>query len=506
MRVHAQLMMVISLDKCIGCHACSVACKQSWTERAGSEHIWFNNVETRPGRGYPGRWEDRARWGGGWERDGGGRLRLRAEMRRQDLRRLFRDRSQSVIDDYYEPWANEPSELVDAPLAERPPTAGPRSIVTRRPLAVKGGPNWDDQLAGMDVDEDPNLSEEQARQVRQLEKVFMLYLPRICNHCLNPSCAAVCPSRAIYKRVSDGVVLVDEERCRKQGLCEQGCPYRKVYINRLSGKAEKCMFCLPGVTEDGLPTLCSESCVGRVRSVGVVLYDPESVVATASVSDHSLVEAQREALLDPGDESVISAAERSGIPTAWVEAARRSPVYALAKELRVALPLHPEFRTLPMVWYVPPLSPLLDRSKRAATNRPIPSRCSRRWIRCVSPWTILRACCRQELAHRWRRRLAGWSRCAASSAISRFIRMAARSLPGRPDSMSRSSSSSSVCSASPMPTVVMSYRPLIMSPPPAKMRLVGRDAGKEPRDEAKSSGAEGCVTWTGRRRAARPDP
>ena len=360
MRVHAQLMMVISLDKCIGCHACSVACKQSWTERAGSEHIWFNNVETRPGRGYPGRWEDRARWGGGWEQDGGGRLRLRAEMRRQDLRRLFRDRSQSVIDDYYEPWANEPSELVDAPLAERPPTAGPRSMVTGRPLAAKGGPNWDDQLAGMDVEEDPNLSEEQARQVRHLEKVFMLYLPRICNHCLNPSCAAVCPSRAIYKRVSDGVVLVDEERCRKQGLCEQGCPYRKVYINRLSGKAEKCMFCLPGVTEDGLPTLCSESCVGRVRSVGVVLYDPESVVATASVSDDSLVEAQREALLDPGDESVISAAERSGVPTAWVEAARRSPVYALAKELRVALPLHPEFRTLPMVWYVPPLSPLLD--------------------------------------------------------------------------------------------------------------------------------------------------
>jgi nitrate reductase beta subunit len=39
-------------------------------------------------------------------------------------------------------------------------------------------------------------------------------------------------------------------------------------------------------------------------------------------------------------------------------AARRSPVYALIKDWRLALPLHPEFRTLPMVWYVPPLSPI----------------------------------------------------------------------------------------------------------------------------------------------------
>jgi nitrate reductase beta subunit len=43
-----------------------------------------------------------------------------------------------------------------------------------------------------------------------------------------------------------------------------------------------------------------------------------------------------------------------------MDAARRSPVYALAKKYRVALPLHPEYRTMPMVWYVPPLSPIVD--------------------------------------------------------------------------------------------------------------------------------------------------
>ena len=43
-----------------------------------------------------------------------------------------------------------------------------------------------------------------------------------------------------------------------------------------------------------------------------------------------------------------------------MEAARKSPVYALAKKYRVALPLHPEYRTMPMVWYIPPLSPVVD--------------------------------------------------------------------------------------------------------------------------------------------------
>ena len=65
-------------------------------------------------------------------------------------------------------------------------------------------------------------------------------------------------------------------------------------------------------------------------------------------------------MMDPNDPEVIAAARAEGIPEDWLDAARRSPVYALAKELRVALPLHPEYRTMPMVWYVPPLSPIVD--------------------------------------------------------------------------------------------------------------------------------------------------
>ena len=53
-------------------------------------------------------------------------------------------------------------------------------------------------------------------------------------------------------------------------------------------------------------------------------------------------------------------AERAGIPGDWIEAAKRSPVYALINRYQVALPLHPEYRTMPMVWYIPPLSPVVD--------------------------------------------------------------------------------------------------------------------------------------------------
>ena len=53
MKIRAQIGMVLNLDKCIGCHTCSVTCKNVWTSRPGMEYAWFNNVETKPGIGYP---------------------------------------------------------------------------------------------------------------------------------------------------------------------------------------------------------------------------------------------------------------------------------------------------------------------------------------------------------------------------------------------------------------------------------------------------------------------
>lgn len=58
MKIRSQVGMVLNLDKCIGCHTCSVTCKNVWTGREGMEYAWFNNVETKPGIGYPKNWED----------------------------------------------------------------------------------------------------------------------------------------------------------------------------------------------------------------------------------------------------------------------------------------------------------------------------------------------------------------------------------------------------------------------------------------------------------------
>jgi len=101
--------------------------------------------------------------------------------------------------------------------------------------------------------------------------------------------------------------------------------------------------------------------VGRLRYIGLVLYDADRVLEAASTPDDTgLYEAQRHVFLDPNDPQVIAEAEKAGIPRDWVEAAQRSPIHALINTFKVALPLHPEYRTMPMVWYIPPLSPVVD--------------------------------------------------------------------------------------------------------------------------------------------------
>ncbi|MGU3582993.1 nitrate reductase subunit beta [Rhodococcus sp. C26F] len=366
MKVMAQLAMVMNLDKCIGCHTCSVTCKQAWTNRSGTEYVWFNNVETRPGQGYPRTYEDQERWRGGWVRDTEGRLRLRDGGRFAKLARIFSNPKMPSIDDYYEPWTYDYDNLTNAPLGDHVPVASPRSLISGEPMKVEWSANWDDNLAGSPaiVPDDPILKKVGDRVKLEFEQTFMFYLPRICEHCLNPSCVASCPSGAMYKRSEDGIVLVDQDRCRGWRMCVSGCPYKKVYFNHKTGKAEKCTFCYPRV-EVGLPTVCSETCVGRLRYIGLILYDVDRVLEAASVkNDTDLYEAQRGLLLDPRDPEVIAGARAEGISDEWIEAAQRSPVYDLISTYRVALPLHPEYRTMPMVWYVPPLSPVVDAVSR----------------------------------------------------------------------------------------------------------------------------------------------
>jgi complex iron-sulfur molybdoenzyme family reductase subunit beta len=249
--------MVMDLNKCIGCQTCTVACKTQWTYRNGREYMYWNNVETRPGSGYPSGWEG---MGGGFDDTG-----------------ALRDGTvPSRSGQYGTPWD---FNLDEAALgAELRPEGG----------VPRNGPNWDEDAG---AGEFPNSHH--------------FYLTRICNHCSSPACLAACPREAIFKRATDGVVLVDQERCEGHRYCVAACPYKKVYFNPKISRSEKCLLCFPRV-EKGLPPACASQCVGRLRFVG-----------------H----------LDD----------------------REGQVWKLVERWKVALPLHPEYGTQPNVFYVPPL-------------------------------------------------------------------------------------------------------------------------------------------------------
>ena len=363
MNVRSQVAMMFHLDKCIGCHTCSVACKNVWTDRKGAEYMWWNNVETKPGTGYPTQWEDQSKYKGGWETKND-TLGLRSTGKGRLVVNIFHNPHMPSMDDYYEPWTYDYQNLFTAKEGPDQPTARPISLVTGEPIHIEKGPNWDDDLGGSPVyaQNDPTLAgltDDQKEQLSAVERLVFFYLPRICNHCLNPSCVASCPSGALYKRGEDGIVLVDQNRCRAWRSCVAACPYKKVYYNWFSGKSEKCILCYPRL-ETGQAPACFHSCVGRIRYLGVLLYDADRIEAVGKLPEEELVEGQRSMILDPSDPAVVAAARANGIHDSVIESAQRSPVYQYVKVWKIALPPHIEYRTLPMLFYVPPLSPVIS--------------------------------------------------------------------------------------------------------------------------------------------------
>lgn len=258
-----QLAMVMDLNKCLGCHTCTVACKTLWTQGEGMDYMWFNTVNTVPGKGTPKNWES---MGGGFDASGNARPGQLPGRK-----------------DFGEAWNFNHDELYH----------GGKGGSTRLEIngeAPQWGPNWDEDEGGGAF---PNS--------------FHFYLPRICNHCTHPACKEACPRQAIEKREEDGIVTVDEDRCRGYRFCQAACPYKKIYFNHQKKVAQKCIFCFPRI-DAGVAPACARQCPGRVRFVGY-RDDPEA------------------------------------------------PIHKLVDKWKVALPLHPEYGTEPNVFYVPPLGP-----------------------------------------------------------------------------------------------------------------------------------------------------
>jgi nitrate reductase beta subunit len=140
--------------------------------------------------------------------------------------------------------------------------------------------------------------------------VWMFYLQRICNHCSYPACLASCPRKAIYKRQEDGIVLIDENRCRGYRECVRNCPYKKTLYNTVTRVTEKCIGCYP-LVEQGKQTNCVQACIGRIRINGWIHF-PDQVVPD-------------------------------------------NPVDFLVHVRKVALPLYPQFGLNVNIYYIPPI-------------------------------------------------------------------------------------------------------------------------------------------------------
>ena len=264
-RAKRQVANVIDLRKCMGCQTCTVACKNLWTKRPGTEHMRWMNVSTYPGKLYP---RDVEKKGGG-RRDG---VPQKGEL--------------TTFVDCGDNFSFNHDEVYNQ---------GKGQTVHFKPMNSKGedpewGYNWDEDEGG-----GSGLNP------------YFFYFPKKCNHCSNPACVDACTHNALYKREEDGIVVLDQERCRGDRHCIQACPYKAIYYNPLTEKSEKCVFCFPRV-EVGIAPACDRQCPGRTRHFGYL--DDEN-----------------------------------------------SDVYKLVKKWKVALPLHPEYGTEPNVYYIPPWSP-----------------------------------------------------------------------------------------------------------------------------------------------------
>ncbi len=263
-RPRRQFAAVFDVNKCIACQTCTLACKTTWTSGKGQEYMHWNNVETKPYGCYPMSW---------------------------DLKVLEKLDSQQWRDGKY-----EGRTLFEA--AE----AGERVLGWRPESLDYASPNLGEDDCVGQIETGAHM------QVPHLSWFF--YLARICNHCTYPACLQSCPRGSIYKRPEDGIVLVDQGRCRGYQECVKGCPYKKVFYNPMTGTSEKCIACYPKI-EQGMQPQCFVNCIGKIRLAGWI-----------STPDKARAD---------------------------------NPIDYLVHVRKVALPLYPQFGLEPNIYYIPPI-------------------------------------------------------------------------------------------------------------------------------------------------------
>jgi nitrate reductase beta subunit len=299
-----QFAFVFNPNRCIGCQTCTMACKSTWTFSKGQELMWWNNVESKPYGGYPQHWDSK----------------LLNMLEQANLGQQVWDTENAEPNK--QPYGTFEGMTIFEAAAKHLSPQGPQAALGYLPADEEWrSPNIHEDIAVND--QIPQQGEFQGSTQLPEHRVWFFHLARICNHCTYPACLASCPRQAIYKRPEDGIVLIDQSRCRGYRKCVEGCPYKKAMYRPTTRTSEKCIGCFPRiegkdptVSPTGAPaeTRCMSACVGKIRLQGLVEIDENG-----------------EWTVDPAN-----------------------PLYYLIRERQVALPLYPQFGTEPNGYYIPP--------------------------------------------------------------------------------------------------------------------------------------------------------
>lgn len=156
-----------------------------------------------------------------------------------------------------------------------------------------------------------------------------VHFPRSCLHCEQPACVTVCPTGASYKRSSDGIVLVDEDKCIGCKLCSWACPYGARELDTDVGVMKKCTLCIDRIyndnikPEDRVPA-CVAACPTSARHFGD-LGDPDSAISQL-VAERGGVELMPELGYQPTNRYLPPRARSERAPT--VDASPLEPIAA----------------------------------------------------------------------------------------------------------------------------------------------------------------------------------
>ncbi|MDA0663797.1 MAG: 4Fe-4S dicluster domain-containing protein [Proteobacteria bacterium] len=120
-------------------------------------------------------------------------------------------------------------------------------------------------------------------EVKNDSSARTVHFPKSCLHCDNAPCVTVCPTGASYKRVDDGIVLVDESRCIGCKLCSWACPYGAREFDADAGVMKKCTLCIDRIYNENLEEVarvpaCVSTCPANARHYGD-FNDPGSNVS-----------------------------------------------------------------------------------------------------------------------------------------------------------------------------------------------------------------------------------